>query len=204
MNSIPNITNIENLHFSTFKIFIFEIFRMNPATRCGQELIKCLINRFDRVSSSNSMISDYINGIIKILKDHIRDGALLQVTDMVPVIDMDWDNIWIYVSLIVFIWYKIEIQKRLMLKRKLIMANAFLIRPKSLLPRFYDSWQVEKSQKTEYRTQPMLVGGNTGLNQPKMTQKWSSKCPRSKFCIISICSLDRIRSALINFSRLII
>ena len=48
------------------------------------------------------MISDYINGIIKILKDHIRDGALLQVTDMVPVIDMDWDNIWIYVSLIVF------------------------------------------------------------------------------------------------------
>ena len=62
---------------------------MNPATRCGQELIKCLINRFDRVSSSNSMISDYINGIIKILKDHIRDGALLQVIDMVPVIDMD-------------------------------------------------------------------------------------------------------------------
>ena len=47
------------------------------------------------------MISDYINGIIKILKDHIRDGALRQVTDMVPVIDMDWDNIWIYVSLIV-------------------------------------------------------------------------------------------------------
>ena len=48
------------------------------------------------------MISDYINGIIKILKDHIRDGVLRQVTDMVPVIDMDWDNIWIYVSLVVF------------------------------------------------------------------------------------------------------
>ena len=55
-----------------------------------------------------------------------------------------------------------------MLKRKLIMANAFLIRPKSLLPRFYDSWQVEKSQKTEYRTQPMLVGGIKAQNDPEM------------------------------------
>ena len=45
------------------------------------------------------MILNYFNGIIKIPKDQLRDGALQRVTDMGPVIDMDYDNIWIYVSL---------------------------------------------------------------------------------------------------------
>ena len=45
------------------------------------------------------MIWNYFNGIIKIPKDQLKDGALQQVTDMVLVIDMDYDSIWIYVSL---------------------------------------------------------------------------------------------------------
>lgn len=39
------------------------------------------------------MILNYFNGIIKIPKDQLRDGALQRVTDMGPVIDMDYDNI---------------------------------------------------------------------------------------------------------------
>ena len=87
------------------------------------------------------MVQVYFNGIIKILKDHQRVGDLQQVTDMVPVIDMDYGSIWIYVSvhwsysLHKFIIY-FFIQKRLMLKLKSTMANAFLIRPKSSLLQF--------------------------------------------------------------------